>query len=125
MKTPTQELRNFAARLPETSEGVACKGTSLEKTTFKVKNKAFLFLGVADAMLKLRDSLAEAKTIAAKSPNQCKAGANGWVSLKFDDNEVVPLDVLKRWVKESYQLFATPRSKTKPKPATKKADLRS
>ena len=120
MTTPVQELRRLAAHLSDVSEGIACKGTALEKVTFKVRKKAFLFLGRADAMFKLHASLPEAKAIAGRAPSQCKVGANGWVSLKFTDDESVPLDVLTRWMQESYQLFASEKkseaSKKKARP---------
>ena len=53
-------LRTFAMALPDTSEGVACEGTSLEKRTIETGGKAFAFFGAADLMLKLDVSLAEA-----------------------------------------------------------------
>jgi hypothetical protein len=96
--------------LPDTEAGIACKGTAAERATIKVNGKAFLFLGSADAMLKLQDSVRESEQFAAQLPAHCKPGKGGWTSLKFGD-AAVPLDVLKRWVSESYQLFAGTDSK--------------
>jgi hypothetical protein len=124
MNNPTHALHKFAAKLEDTTQDVACKGTAIEKTTYKTRNKAFLFLGPADAMLKLNDSIDEAKTFAAKLSGNCKVGIGGWVTLKFADGETVPLDVLTRWVNESYQLFASYQknktAKTKPTPKKSK-----
>ena len=90
-------LRKVALEYPLTEEGVACEGTALEKRTVKVKGKAFLFLGPADAMLKLDRSRAEAKRLGLA------VGSSGWVKAPFD---AAPVDVLKRWVGESYGLMA-------------------
>ena len=98
-------LRTLALRYPGVEEGVACEGTKLEKRTLKVGKKAFLFLGPADAMLKLRSSVGEAARLAAKEPDRFKIGANGWATIRFG-GEVIPLALLKKWVDESYRLFA-------------------
>ena len=114
---PAQIRRKLEGRLP----GRRLQRHGHRKTTYKVRNKAFVFLGPADAMLKLNDSINEAQTFAAKLPANCKVGIGGWVTLKFANGETVPLDVLTRWIKESHQLFAsaektkTPMKKRKPK----------
>jgi len=102
MESSMKTLRQLALRHPETSEGIACEGTALESRTIKVRKKAFLFLRAGTAMVKLRDSLPEARKIAAKDPDRCKAGGTGWVTAATD----LPLAVLKRWVGESYKLMA-------------------
>ena len=85
-------------------EGVSCEGTSLEKRTVKAHNKAFVFLGVADVMVKLRASLPEAARLAKKEPARYKAGARGWVTARLNGNEGPPLALLERWIDESYHL---------------------
>jgi hypothetical protein len=102
---PQSILRSLALSYPDTAEGVACAGTALEKRTIKVRNKAFLFLGAKDAMLKLGDSLPQATQLARQQPQQCKVGAHGWVTVALGD-ETVPIDVLRRWIEESYRLLA-------------------
>jgi hypothetical protein len=101
-----QALRRLALQYPEAQEGIACAGTPAEKSTVKVRNKAFLFLGPADMMVKLRDSVAEAAELAAKEPGRYKVGAPGWVTVKFGDGETPPLDLLAKWIDESYRLLA-------------------
>jgi hypothetical protein len=98
-------LRATALDLPETEEGIACAGTSLEKRTIKVSGKAFLFLGKADAMLKLSDSLSTATKLAAEHPDHCKVGAHGWTTIKFADTPVSS-EQLQSWIVESYRLLA-------------------
>src|SRR5262245_42765046 len=100
-----QDLRAIALRYPETEEGVACKGTSIECTTFKAANKAFLFVGAKEIRLKLQASLAEANKLAAKDPDRYKAGAHGWVAISTGDDPSVDLALLERWIEESYRLL--------------------
>ena len=119
MEGAIEALRQLALRLPETEEGIACEGTAVEKRTIKVRKKAFLFLGAGDAMLKLRDSLPEAARLASKEPLRCKAGASGWVTVKARNDRVTPKSLLRKWVEESYGLFApkkaSPRRAAKPR----------
>jgi hypothetical protein len=103
-------LQNTARRLSGIEEGVACKGTSLESTTFKVRKKAFLFLRAGEARLKLTESEAEANKLAKSEPARYKVGSHGWVQLKFDVEEPLPRELIERWVKESYSAFASPAS---------------
>jgi hypothetical protein len=112
-----QALLQMARSHPETEEGVACAGTVIEKHTVKVRNRAFLFLGQTDAMLKLDDSFPEARKLAAKEPGRYKPGAGGWVKLTWNEGEALPQVVLKRWIGESYRLMLGEKSK---KATTKK-----
>lgn len=104
--SPLQAMRTQALQLPETEEGIACAGTSLEKRTIKVGKKAFVFIGAQDVMLKLDQSLPEATRLAATNPGSVKAGAGGWVTVKFADRQPVSDDQLSQWLEESYRLFA-------------------
>ncbi len=103
---PMDALRKIASKYPEAEEGIACEGTAAECRTVKARNKAFLFLGETHVMLKLRESLDEAASYAAREPGCCKVGAQGWVKLTFGDGASPPLEVLKRWIDESYRLIA-------------------
>lgn len=108
-------LRKWALRHPGVEEGIACEGTVIEKRTIKANNKAFLFLGTGDAMLKLRESAPEAKKLAAKRPSQFRAGATGWVTTKFGADHAPPLATMKKWIDESYRVATT-----RPGPAGRK-----
>jgi ElaB/YqjD/DUF883 family membrane-anchored ribosome-binding protein len=101
-----QSLRKFALALPETEEGIACKGTAIECATVMVRNKAFLFLGKMEIRFKLDDSLAEAAKLAAKEPDVYKVGAKGWTSIAVAGIKDVPIGLMKRWIGESYRLMA-------------------
>ncbi len=111
MKTSVQALRKIAMRHPETSEGIACAGTSLESRTIKAGSKAFLFLRATEIRLKLEESLAEAKRIAKKDPKRFQVGAGGWVKAVLSDGGP-PLELLKRWIDESYRLMAGTKKRT-------------
>jgi hypothetical protein len=100
-------LRKIALALPDTEEGIACKGTKLECPTVAVRGKAFLFLSDGHLRLKLSDSLKEASEI-----DSCKVGAGGWVQVMFDGAKVPGAKVLECWIGESYQLMA-PKKKSK------------
>ncbi len=90
------ELHAIAMKLPGVQEGVACAGTVVESRTIKVNGKAFLFLRKAQAMLKLDGSLAEARSLATKEPERYFPGSGG----------KPPMSVMKRWIAESYGLYA-------------------
>jgi hypothetical protein len=100
-----QDLRGIALKYPEAQEGIACAGTALESRTVKVRNKAFLFMGKNDVMIKLGESVMEATKLASKTPDQYKVGAHGWVKVTFSDGNPPP-GVLARWIDESYRMLA-------------------
>jgi hypothetical protein len=104
-------LRQFALRLPETEEGVACAGTALETSTVKRNGKAFVFLRATDVRLKLDASLGEASALAERDPTRYSAGANGWVLVKLEPASD-DLGLLKRWIEESHALAASSKSRS-------------
>jgi hypothetical protein len=118
-----QALRRAALRYPGTEEGVACEGTPVESRTVKARNKAFVFLTIGHARLKLRDSLPEATKLAQKRPDQLQVGSGGWVKASLGADGSTPIDVLERWIGESYRLMAGPAvsagGKTKKSPAVR------
>ncbi len=87
-------LAAIANALPGVTEGIACAGTSLESRTWKVNEKAFLFVSKKEARLKLESSIAEARKLGVA------VGANGWA--KFALDAPPPAVVLKRWIAESH-----------------------
>ena len=107
-KGPMQALRKAALLYPGTEEGVACEGTPIESRTVKAQKKAFLFLTIGHARLKLRESLPEAANLAKKQPDQFQVGSGGWVKASLMADGSTPLDVLERWIAESYRLIVGP-----------------
>ena len=109
-KDVLQVLRMVALGYPQTELGVACQGTALESSTVKARDKAFLFMsGVGPSYtvrLKLCQSQGEAMQLAANEPGRYKVGAHGWTTISFSDSEPPPIELLKRWIDESYRVIA-------------------
>lgn len=108
---PQQALARFALRLEGADESVACAGTALEKRTVRVRGKAFVFLGARDVLLKLGESLPEARALAKAEPGRFRAGSGGWVTIRVDAPDPPPLALLERWVRESHALLAAAPAK--------------
>ena len=104
-KRYVQALRKHALSFPQTRED-----HPWGHSAFKVKKKVFLFMS-ADAEgwgmgVKLEESHAAALTKPFASPTRYGLGKHGWVSSRFKPNENAPLDLLKRWVTESFTIIA-------------------
>jgi predicted DNA-binding protein (MmcQ/YjbR family) len=100
-----RKLRAYALSFPETRED-----HPWEHSAFKVKGKTFLFVG-ADAdgwgvSLKLEEGHAAALAKPFVSPTRYGLGKHGWVSAKFGPRQKPPLDLLKRWIEESFTVIA-------------------
>jgi hypothetical protein len=96
------DLARFAASLDRVTESVACRGTALEKITYQVRGKNFLFLGRTDLMMKLRDGLEEAAELANAAPEAVRVGKHGWVTFVPANASRDTRDRLKRWIAESH-----------------------
>jgi hypothetical protein len=105
-------LRKVALALPDVEEVVACKGTTVESASFRVRGKAFLFLRPATAMVKLDRSKDEAAKLSAREPTGCKVGSGGWATVSILPPQPASLAQWKRWIAESHALFAAPKSPT-------------
>lgn len=66
------DLARIATALPGTERGVACAGTSLERRTFHVNGKTYLFVSKDQARLELAASAPEARKLGFS------VGAAGW-----------------------------------------------
>jgi predicted DNA-binding protein (MmcQ/YjbR family) len=80
------------------------------ETVVKVKKKIFLFLGKPDDGLSLSVKLPESGTFALgldwTEPTGYGLGRAGWVSARFAARRKPPVDVLCRWIDESYRAIA-------------------
>lgn len=110
-----EALWDAATRHPGVEAGVACAGTAVESRTAKIRGKAFLFLRPRDARFKL----AASATAAARPGSGCKVGAGGWCHVVLDTADAPTLDVMDRWIEESYRIMAA-SAPTKPKAKAKK-----
>ncbi|HKE01125.1 MAG TPA: MmcQ/YjbR family DNA-binding protein [Planctomycetota bacterium] len=102
------KLRDLALAYPETTESFPW-----DHRAIKVKGKTFLFLH-ADASglglsVKLPVSRKDALKHAFASPTAYGLGKSGWVSASFAPKEKPPVDVLARWLDESYRAIAPKR----------------
>src|SRR5262245_8084332 len=100
-----QEIRKFALSFPETRED-----HPWDHSAYKVKGKTFVFVG-ADAegwgmSVKLEETHATALSKPFASPTRYGLGKHGWVSARFAPEDKVPLDLLKRWIEESFYAIA-------------------
>lgn len=96
-----QQIRRHALSFPESHED-----HPWEHSAFKVKGKTFVFaaadsegLGIS---VKLEESHAHALRHPFASPTRYGLGKHGWVSARFEPDQAVPLDLLKRWIEESF-----------------------
>nr|WP_246463262.1 MmcQ/YjbR family DNA-binding protein [Nitrospirillum iridis] len=81
------------------------------ETVVKVRQKIFVFLGrEAGEGCHVTVKLPRSGPFALDMPNVAATGYGlgraGWVTAKFAAGEDVPLDLLRGWVKESYQAVA-------------------
>lgn len=102
-----EELRALAAALPGVSTEVACAGTPLESTSYRVGKKSFLFVGAREIRLKLGPSLGAAAAAGARP------GAHGWVTCAVGSLPAAIGD----WVRESHALAAPAQRRGGNKPS--------
>jgi predicted DNA-binding protein (MmcQ/YjbR family) len=101
------ELRDFAMRFPETHEDHPWGHRAI-----KVGKKAFVFLGgEKDAKelsmsVKLPQSRDMATDLPFAEPTGYGLGKSGWVTARFTKVSDVPLDLLRKWIDESYRAIA-------------------
>ncbi len=80
------------------------------ETVVKVKTKIFLFLGKPDDGLGLSVKLPESGSFALgldwTEPTGYGLGKAGWVSARFEAKAKPPVDVLCKWIDESYRAVA-------------------
>jgi predicted DNA-binding protein (MmcQ/YjbR family) len=79
----------------------------------KVNGKAFLFLAANAETFSLSTKLPSSAGVALKlpfaSPTEYGLGRSGWVTARFPRAALVPIDLLKLWIDESYRALAPKR----------------
>ncbi len=97
----TLPLRERAAAYPDVDPGTSCTQTS-----FKVRGKAFFYIGEQGgrhkAMFRLKASLPEAEALAAERPEDFQTGM--YTTARFSDDDPLPEDLWTRWLDESYAI---------------------
>lgn len=98
-------LRAHGLAFPEAEEDFPWGHTAL-----KVRGKTFLWLaeedGIFSLTVKLPVSRDFAETFDFASPAGYGLGRSGWISCRFAPGETPDLDLLKRWLAESYRAVA-------------------
>jgi predicted DNA-binding protein (MmcQ/YjbR family) len=101
LSAAVQVLRRFALRYPEASEDFPWG-----ERTIKVRGKIFVFLNHDGEQLsltvKLPHSADAALGLPFTSPTRYRLGRSGWVSVRFPKGSVIPLDMFRDWIDESY-----------------------
>jgi predicted DNA-binding protein (MmcQ/YjbR family) len=98
-------VRAYALGLPQAHEDFPWGHRA-----FRIGKKVFLFLawdaGVFTATVKLPESGPIALMQTFVEPTGYGMAKSGWVTARFQGRDVVPLDILERWVEESFRAIA-------------------
>ena len=98
-------LRDFALAQPETNEEFPWGHSAI-----KVRGKTFLFLNKEEAELSLSVKLPVSRDFALvfdwAEPTGYGLGRSGWITARFRAAEEPDLDLLRRWISESYRAIA-------------------
>lgn len=103
--TAFAELRAHGLGFPEAVEDFPWE----DHPVLKVRGKIFAFLGGDDGLsltVKLPVSRDFAESFDFASPAGYGLGRSGWISCRFAAHEAPDLDLLKRWIAESYRAIA-------------------
>lgn len=103
--TPFEALRRHGLAFPEAEEDFPWGHTAL-----KVRRKTFLWLDESEGRLSLTVKLPVsrdfAETFDFAAPAGYGLGRSGWITCRFAPGEAADLDLLKRWIAESYRAVA-------------------
>lgn len=103
--TPFEALRRHGLAFPEAQEDFPWGHTAL-----KVRGKTFAWLDHTEGKLSMTVKLPASRDFALvfdfAEPTGYGLGRSGWISCRFDAGETPDLDLLKRWVAESYRAVA-------------------
>ena len=98
-------LRRHGLGFPETVEDFPWRHSAL-----KVRNKTFAWLDESGDRLSVTVKLPVSRDFALvfdfAEPTGYGLGRSGWVTCRFEPGEVPDVDLLKRWLGESYRAVA-------------------
>ena len=99
------ELRAQGLRFPEAAEDFPWGHTAL-----KVRGKTFAWLGDEDGRFSMTVKLPVSRDFAElfdfAAPAGYGLGKSGWITARFEPGEEPDLDLMKRWLAESYRAVA-------------------
>jgi predicted DNA-binding protein (MmcQ/YjbR family) len=100
-----EELRCFGLGLPEATEEAPWGHCAL-----KVRGKTFVFLNEDEAELSMSVKLPVSRDFALvfdfAQPTGYGLGRSGWITSRFGAEEEPDMDLLRRWIGESYRAIA-------------------
>jgi predicted DNA-binding protein (MmcQ/YjbR family) len=109
--SPFAALRAHGLDFPEAVEDFPWGHTAL-----KVRGKTFVWLDETDGALSLTVKLPVSRDFALifdfAAPAGYGLGRSGWIRARFGAGEAVDLDLLERWLAESYRAVAPKRLAT-------------
>ena len=98
-------LRAYGLSHPEAVEEFPWGHTAL-----KVRKKIFVTLVLDDGELSLSVKLPVSRDFAEvfdfAEPTGYGLGRSGWITARFKDGEELDMDLLRRWIRESYKAIA-------------------
>lgn len=101
-----RELRTFGLAYP----GAHTKSPWPGHLDLAVKDKTFAYLSIEGEPFKISCKLPHSSAVALMlpfcTPTAYGLGKSGWVSARFDNEQEVPVDLLKAWIDESYRAQA-------------------
>jgi predicted DNA-binding protein (MmcQ/YjbR family) len=104
--TVLKELREFGLAYP----GAHTKSPWPGHLDLAVKDKTFAYLSVEGEPLGISCKLPHSGTatlmLPFTKPTEYGLGKSGWVSAKFPEGEMPPIEMLKEWIDESYRAQA-------------------
>ncbi len=105
LQAARDRLRDYGLALPETVEEHPWGHSAL-----KVRGKTFVFLNLEEERLSLSTKLPVSRDFALifdwTEPTGYGLGRAGWVSSAFAPGDAIDLDLLERWIAESYRAIA-------------------
>jgi len=100
-----ERLRSFGLALPDAEQAQPWGHIAL-----KVRNKTFVFLNLEDERLSLSVKLPVSRDFALifdwAEPTGYGLGRSGWVSAAFAAGDEIDLELMERWIVESYRAIA-------------------
>ena len=100
-----EALRRYGLGLPEATEDFPWGHSAL-----KVRGKTFVWLDKSDGALSLTVKLPASRDFASvfdfTEPAGYGLARSGWIACRFAADEAADLDLLRRWIAESYRAVA-------------------
>jgi predicted DNA-binding protein (MmcQ/YjbR family) len=100
-----EQLRAYGLTLPEAVEEAPWGHRAL-----KVRKKTFVFLNIAETELSLSVKLPASRDFALifdfAEPTGYGLGRSGWVTSRFGPTDEPDLELMQRWIAESYRAVA-------------------